>query len=135
MSDHQEYEEFLRRFESAELTSDEFTHIEHVRMAWLYLRAHPLPEALAKIRDGIRHFAEVHGAGGLYHETITVGYALLICSRIRDGADDWDDWEEFRRANPELFEPKLGLLRRYYDEQTLHSPAAKQRFIWPDKLD
>lgn len=126
-----DHPEFLRRFESAELTSEEFTHVEHVRMAWLYLRTHPLPEALAKICDGIKHFAEVHGAAALYHETITVGYALLICSRIRDDVDDWD---EFQRANPELFEPKLGLLRRYYDEQTLQSPAAKQRFVWPDKL-
>jgi hypothetical protein len=127
MTDHQE---FLRRFESAELTSAELTHAEHIRMAWLYLRAHPLPEALARIRDGIRHFADVHGASALYHETVTVAYALLIVSRIEDGQDDWD---EFRRANPELFEPKLGILQRYYDEQTLQSPRAKQRFIWPDK--
>jgi hypothetical protein len=123
-------QEFLRRFESAEMSSEEFTHAEHVRMAWLYLRAHPLPEALAKICDGIRHFAAVHGADGLYHETITVAHALLICSRLGDRDQDW---EEFRQANPELFEPKLGLLRRYYSEETLQSAAAKQRFIWPDR--
>jgi hypothetical protein len=128
MTNHQE---FLRRFESAEMPGAELTHTAHVRMAWLYLRAHPLPEALARIRDGIRHFAEVHGVGALYHETITIAYALLIASRLEDGADDWD---EFARANPELFEPKLGVLRRYYDEQTLQSPRAKQHFVWPDKL-
>jgi hypothetical protein len=126
MTDHQE---FLRRFETAEMTSAELTHTAHVRMAWLYLRAHPLPEALSRIRNGIVHFAEVHGVEALYHETITIAYALLIVSRIEDGQDDWD---AFARANPELFEPKLGLLRRYYDEQTLQSPAAKQRFIWPN---
>ncbi|HVI00545.1 MAG TPA: hypothetical protein VM869_17630 [Enhygromyxa sp.] len=127
MIDHQE---FLRRFESAELTSAELTHAEHIRMAWLYLRAHPLPEALAKIRYGIRHFADAHGATALYHETITIAYALLIASRLEDG----QDWDEFRRANPELFEPKLAILHRYYEQQTLQSPHAKQRFVWPDKL-
>ena len=127
MTDHLE---FLRRFETAELTSAELTHAEHIRMAWLYLRAHPLPEALAKIRDGIRHFAQAHGATSLYHETITIAYALLIASRLEDG----QDWDEFRSANPELFEPKLAVLHRYYDEQTLQSPRAKQRFVWPDKL-
>jgi hypothetical protein len=127
MTDHQE---FLRRFESAEMTSAELTHTAHVRMAWLYLRMHPLPEALTRIRNGIRHFADTHGAGALYHETITIAYALLIASRLEDGEDDWD---EFARANPELFEPKLGVLRRYYEEQTLQSPRAKQRFVWPDR--
>jgi hypothetical protein len=125
-SDHQE---FLRRFESAELTSEELTHTEHIRMAWLYLRGYPLPEALAKIRNGIIHFAEAHGATALYHETITVAYALLIASRLED-----DDWDAFQQANPDLFEPKLGVLHRYYHEQTLQSPRAKHRFVWPDKL-
>ena len=128
MTNHQE---FLRRFETAAMAPAELTHAEHVRMAWLYLRAHPLPEALARIRDGIRHFAEVHGVQTLYHETITMAYALLIASRLEDGADDWD---EFRQANPELFEPKLAVLHRYYEERTLQSPRAKQRFVWPDKL-
>ncbi len=125
------HEQFLRRFEAATLTTDEFTHTQHVRMAWLYLRAHPLPEALAKIRDGIRHFAQVHGADGLYHETITVAYALQICSRL--DPDKPGDWDGFVRDNPELFEPGLALLLRDYTEQTLHSHAAKQRFIWPDR--
>jgi hypothetical protein len=124
-------QEFLRRFESAEMTSAELTHTAHVRMAWLYLREYPLPEALARIRDGIQHFAEVHGAGALYHETVTIAYALLIASRLQDGEDDWD---AFAQANPELFEPKLGVLHRYYHEQTLQSPRAKQRFVWPDRL-
>lgn len=128
--DERDHQEFLRAFEAATLTSEDFTHIQHVRMAWLYLRAHPLPEALAKIRDGIRHFAEVHGADGLYHETITVAYALLIGERLRPEGD----WAEFVRDNPELFEPGLALLRRYYSEATLHGAAAKQRFAWPDKL-
>lgn len=127
MSEHQE---FLRRFESAEMTSEEFGHVEHVRMAWLYLRAHPLPAALARICAGIRHFADVHGASGLYHETVTVGYALLICSRLGDEGESWD---EFRRRNSELFEPRLGLLRRYYAEETLQSATAKRRFVWPDR--
>jgi hypothetical protein len=126
MTDHQE---FLRRFESAEMAPAELGHAEHVRMAWLYLRAHPLAEALVRIRDGIQHFAEAHGVGALYHETITVAYALLIASRLDEG----DDWDAFREGHPELFEPKLALLRRYYDEQTLQSSRAKQRFVWPDR--
>ncbi|MFO7562776.1 MAG: hypothetical protein R6X02_09060 [Enhygromyxa sp.] len=125
-------QEFLRRFESAELSSEEFGHPEHVRMAWLYLRAHPLPEALARICGGIQRFAEAHGADGLYHETITVGYALLICGRLGDAGEDWLG---FRRRNPELFEGGLGLLRRYYQEGTLQSSRAKQRFVWPDRID
>lgn len=131
MTTTDDHQEFLRRFETAELSTAELTHAEHIRMAWLYLRAHPLPEALAKIRDGIRHFAQIHGATALYHQTITFAYALLIASRLED---DQHDWDAFRQANPDLFEPKFGVLHRYYHEQTLQSPRAKQHFIWPDRL-
>ena len=131
MSAPEDHAEFLQQFESARLSAQDFSHTQHVRMAWLYLRANALPEALIKIREGIRHFANVHGADGLYHETITMAYGLIIESRL---AGCEGDWQQFQDANPDLFQSGLALLRDYYKAETLESEQAKQCFLWPDRL-
>ena len=64
-------------FESTELDGNAFTHVEHVRVAWHYLRTLPLGEAIDRCRDGIRRFAATKGAAGKYHETVTVAFLLV----------------------------------------------------------
>ena len=41
-------EALVAAFESAELAGDQFSHTEHVRVAWWYLQRSPLPEALQR---------------------------------------------------------------------------------------
>ena len=42
-------------FESTEL--EQFSHVEHVRVAWWYLRTLPLADAIARCSTGIQRFA------------------------------------------------------------------------------
>ena len=93
--------------------------------------AHPLPEALGRFCGGLRRFAESQGAPGLYHETITVAYLLLINERL-SGHDDLD-WDAFAAGNQDLLAWKPSLLDRLYTPETLASDRARRVFLMPDR--
>jgi hypothetical protein len=123
----------VRMFEAGEVPPQGFHHCEHVQAAWYYLRHHPLPEALARFSAALRRFAEAQGKPGLYHETITVAYVLLINERL-DGAGRDLAWSAFAEANADLLSWKPSLLDRYYDKATLASDRARRTFVLPDRL-
>ena len=125
-------DELIACFEAGEVPPGGFHHREHVRVAWWYLCCEPLPSALERFRTGLRDFAEKQGAPGLYHETITTAYVLLIDERLqafgRDGS-----WQGFAAANPDLCAWKPSILERYYSPETLASDAARAMFVAPDR--
>src|SRR5262245_30788666 len=71
-------DQLMADFEAGRVPEGGFHHREHIRVAWNYLRVHTLPDALARFCAGLRQFAAAQGVPGLYHETITVAYILLI---------------------------------------------------------
>jgi hypothetical protein len=125
-------DELVAGFEAATLPSDRFTHTAHVRVAWWYLKHHPLGEALTMFTASLKHFAARHGATGLYHETITVAYVLLIAERLALSSNL--SWDAFSAAYPELLARQPSLLERYYDDATLQSRRAKAGFVMPVRV-
>ena len=75
-------EEFLDAFESCSLPEDQWTHQAHVRMAWIYLKRVPLPQAIPIVREGIVRYNASLKKSLSYHETITLAFLHLICDRI-----------------------------------------------------
>jgi len=127
-------ENLMRAFESGQVPDGGFHHAQHVRVAWNYLKAHPLPEALGRFCSALKGFAHAQGAPNLYHETITVSFVLLINERLsRDGARE--AWEAFAAANPDLLSWKPSVLDRYYTRETLDSAHARRVFVMPDRLE
>jgi hypothetical protein len=53
-------DEFLAAFEAC--TLQDFHHRDHVKVAYLYLRRHPLDDAIAKVRTGLQALAAAWGA-------------------------------------------------------------------------
>ena len=125
-------EELVQVFEAATLSADEFPHAAHVRVAWWYLKHYSLGEALTRFTAALKHFAAHHGATGLYHETITVAYVLLIAERLAAARDL--SWPDFSAAYPELLARRPSLLDRYYDERTLTSRQARDSFVMPVRV-
>jgi hypothetical protein len=123
----------VRTFEASELPPQGFHHGEHVRVAWYYLRRHTLPEALSRFSDTLRRFAGARGKPGLYHETITTAYVLLINERLDGPARDMS-WDTFAATNPDLLAWKPSILDRYYERSTLDSERARRTFVLPDRL-
>jgi hypothetical protein len=124
-------EELLRRFETGEMPAGGFHHAQHVQVAWHYLRRAPLPEALVCFTSGLKAFAAAQGATGLYHETITIAFMLVINERLAEERDL--DWPAFAAAHPELFTWKPSILDRYYLPETLASERARRTFVMPDR--
>jgi hypothetical protein len=123
---------FIRSFEDGTLPNTAFHHRDHVRLGWLYLRRHPPLEALTRFADGLRRFAAANGHPGLYHETITWAYLLLIHERMARGGEP--TWEEFAARNPDLLGWKPSILDRYYAPETLGSELARRVFVMPDRI-
>lgn len=124
--------EFVAAFESCALPNTEFHHADHIRLAWVYLRELPLLEALERFRSGLQRFAAHNGVPGLYHETITWAYLLLIHERMQR-AEATADFASFRRLHPDLFAWKPSLLDAYYRPETLGSDLARRVFVLPDR--
>src|SRR5689334_20812300 len=121
MNDH----EFLHAFESAQLHT--FPHRDHIRMAWLYLRAHDEDTAFDKIRHGIQHLATALGATTKYHETMTLFWAKAVQAAI---TVEVDDFAAFEAQNPELFDAKY--VNQFYSTGTLWSEQARRDWVAPD---
>jgi hypothetical protein len=119
---------FVAAFEGGTLPPERFRHAEHVRLAWLMLREHDLPRALARFSAGLRRYAAALGKAERYHETITVAYLLLVHERRRRH----ERFAGFRRRNPDLFSRSPCILERYYRPQTLASERARAGFVLPD---
>ena len=121
--------QFLERFEDCTLTEVEWTHLAHIRVAWVCLALGPADAALARIRSGILRFnTNVLGRPEMYHETVTVAFTCLVAERRRVG----EAWESFATRIDDFLDRKSPVLLRYYSADRLFSDEARARFVDPD---
>lgn len=124
--------ELLDKFVDTSLPAGEFHHRQHVQVAWSFVQEHGMPAALGEFSSAIKRFADAKGATGLYHETITWAFLLLIAER--QARRPVDTWDEFAAANPDLLVWKPSILNRYYSKELLASDLARRMFLMPDLL-
>lgn len=125
-------EEFIAKFEDCSLGKESFHHADHVRVAFLYLSRYPALEALQRFSTSLVRFATTHGKPGLYHETISWAFMLLIRERIARAGHP-QTWSEFATCNGDLLSWRENILKKYYRDETLHSDLARSTFLFPDK--
>ena len=113
--------EEVRRFESCQYALEEFSHREHLRVAWTYLEIYGYEGALAKMRAGLVRFSAHHNKKG-YNETITVFWLRKLQQYHGE-----DPGEIFRNAGKEV-------LFRHYTRELVMSDQAKQTWVEPDLL-
>jgi hypothetical protein len=123
--------ELVERFLDTSLPAPAFSHAQHVRCAWLFVRRHGMPQALEAFPAALRRFAEAKGATGLYHETIT--WAFLLVIHERQERSPAADWPAFAAANSDLLAWKPSVLDRLYAADTLASDFARRTFVMPDR--
>ena len=93
----------LEQFVDTTLPADQFHHEQHVQVAWLFVRRYGMPAALGEFTAAIKRFADAKGATGLYHETITWAFLLLIAERqARTSADTWETFADGQRRFADL---------------------------------
>lgn len=122
----------LRAFEGGALEPSAFHHLDHVRAAWLYVKNEPPVRALARFTEALRRFAAAAGKPGLYHETISWAFLLLIRERVeRSGGPG--TFAEFVDQNPDVLAWRPSVLDQYYRQETLKSDLARRVFVLPDR--
>jgi len=122
-------QDFLHAFETATLSS--FPHLDHVRMAWLYLRRDGWEAGYRRIQAGLKHFAQVAGEPDKYHETITCFWAKLVWHNIQQHPD-CDALDDFLGMCPILLD--RGAMSRHYSDDVLWSAEARQNWVAPDLI-
>ncbi|MFX4223951.1 MAG: hypothetical protein ACFHVJ_07605 [Aestuariibacter sp.] len=127
----QEYCRFISQFEDATLPREQFNHIGHLKLAWLYLSFYEYSEAVAKVTTGIEKYATRLGAKEKFNCTLTVAIVNIIADRYRKNPDN--DFHCFLSQNPDLQTKMLDIVTKYYSAERLHSKQAKKQFICPDK--
>lgn len=101
-------------------------HRAHVRLAWDAVRRGGLSAAIAEVPATLRALTAAVDRPEKYHETLTVGFVLLVAERFV--ADE--DFETFWARNPDLGPDALA---RWWRPDTLASARARARFVMPDR--
>jgi hypothetical protein len=121
--------ELTRALERGEIANENFRHISHLHVAWVYLaESSSVQQAANKMRDTLRRFAAAAGKPQKYHETITLFWVHLL-SRVR-AASGGEHLEEIVHANPQLLEKNFPLA--YYSTERLFSNEARISWVEPD---
>jgi hypothetical protein len=128
--------DFLQRFESLTLPFAEWTHRAHVKVAYLYLRAHPFDEALGRMRRGIRTYNAANNvpesATSGYNETTTHAFLHLMAATMAAYGltHPADTADAFCDTHPQLMTRHA--LRQFYTPARRMDPRAKVQFVEPD---
>jgi hypothetical protein len=126
-------EEFSAAFEALTLPPSEFRHAGHVRLARIYLKRMTLQDAMTRYAQGLRAFAAHVGKPGLFHETITYAFLMVINERVADGPQG-EGWAAFQARNPDVMAGVKAALGRYYTDERLSGDRARAGFVMPDRL-
>lgn len=118
----------LERFQRGQVNPAQFTHREHVRMAYEMLARYDFLDSAVRYTRGIQRLCERAGRPEKFHQTITLASLSLIAERL--ATRPAGDFESFAAANPDLLEP--GALARWYRPQRLGSELARRTFLLPD---
>ena len=121
--------ELTRALERGEIANEDFHHVSHLHVAWVYLvESSSVRQAADKMRDTLRRFAAAAGKPQKYHETITLFWVhFLSCTHAASGEERL---EEIVRANPQLLEKNFPLA--YYSAERLFSHEARTSWVEPD---
>jgi len=118
-----------RALERGEIANEDFHHVSHLHVAWVYLaESSSVRQAANKMRDTLRRFATAAGKPQKYHETITLFWVHLLSRAHADSGGE--RLEEIVRANPQLLEKNFPLA--YYSVERLFSDEARTSWVEPD---
>lgn len=124
----------VRRFEDCTLPREEWTHAAHLTVALWHLLQFDWPEAVARVRAGIKRYNAVHGilstpTGG-YHETLTLFWLRAVRAYLE--AERNEARPLVRLANELAATHDKALPFTHYTRARLFSPEARAGWVEPD---
>jgi hypothetical protein len=122
--------EFRRAFEAGAFAPADFSHRQHVRLAYVYLVDSDVNLALDRMRAALVCFLSHHGIPATkYHETLTRAWILAV-HHFMHRSPEASSADDFIDRNPMLLDSKIMLT--HYSAGLLFSDAARAEFVEPD---
>jgi hypothetical protein len=120
---------FVDRFERCAFPNASFTHADHLRLGWVYLRTSSDAVAEQRMAQSIARFAAHAGAHRKFHVTMTIGWMRLLQAAM------WltpqiDTFDAFIDGHTWLL--ARGALDVFYSKSVLTSDAARSSWVEPD---
>jgi hypothetical protein len=124
----------VRGFEDCTLARERWTHAAHLTVALWNLLQYDWPEAVERVRSGIKRYNAAHGilptpTGG-YHETLTIFWLRRVRSFLEDGRNEARTLVSL--ANGLAADADKSLPLAYYTRERLFSPEARAAWVEPD---
>jgi hypothetical protein len=109
----------------------EFSHREHINLAFWAVRRYGMPAATGKVCGWIQQLAAYQRVPQKYHYTVSRAWMEIVAHHV--AADqDCADFGAFVSRYPALLDKRL--LSRHYRSATLASPRARHDWAEPDLL-
>jgi len=126
--------EVVREFEARTLPRERWTHAAHLTVALWYSLQFDWPEAVARVRRGIKRYNEAHGilmtpTGG-YHETLTIFWMCHVRAFLESGFNEGRSLVAL--ANDLVRGAGIGLPLTFYSRELLFSSEARAAWVEPD---
>lgn len=122
-------ENFVCSFESCEYPKESFSHVDHIRLAWIYIQRFGAEAAEERIDTSIRRFAASIGQEKKFHQTRTTAWLRLVDAAYC-ATPAIDDFGKFIGGH--LWLVDRNVLAAFYSEQLLCSEEARRTWIEPD---
>ena len=97
--------EFLQQIEACTLPREEFTHRNHVRLAWLCLVHRDDRDPAERVGHTIQRYAESLGATRKYNHELTMAWMRVVEAAM--AATPSVSFDAFAAANPALLDSSL----------------------------
>ena len=124
----------VRRFGDCTLPRAEWTHAAHLTVALWHLLQYDWPEAVRRVRRGIRRYNAAHGVEstptGGYHETLTIFWLRRVRAFLE--AERNEARALVHLANELAATADKSLPLSYYTRERLFSPEARAGWVEPD---
>jgi len=121
---------FLTQFENRTLDPAHFSHLGHLRIAWLYLSHNNTDTAVKLVCAGIKSYAESLGENTKFNLTMTDAFVRIMAKRIDNM--ETQDWPSFLDNNRDLVEDAISVLLEYFSKDLLFSEVARTSLVKPD---
>lgn len=122
-----DYATLADTFERHELDKCEFSHADHVGVAYELLGRYDFLTATVTYARGIKTLAEKAGAPDKFNTTITFAFLSLIAERMNTTAHS--EYGDFIRGNEDLLSSDV--LSTWYDRARLASDLGRTIFLLP----
>ena len=122
--------EKLDRLRAGTLDPAEFSHLDHIGVAYEAITRYDFLEAARIVADGIRHLAEAAGDPMKFNATITLAFMSVIAERM--GQARYADAAAFIEDNPDL--ATRAALAPWYSAERLTSDLARSVLLLPDRV-